>query len=181
MIAMIRKDRGNPPGPFCRISRGDRNHQSLPEFFKSGIIRPQGVFPDHSSAGIPVAVHDDHPVTRKGLADLRAGCIDRAGGGITARNFPEERADLRVCAGRCVSLHEELIRNLLSKCRINPGREEQVVNGAAAIIIPVIELALDNYGLPEADTALAAPVAGERGHNRDNDSGGYKCVATGSA
>ena len=64
------------------------------------------------------------------------------------------------------SLISKFIGNLFAICRIHMGKKDRVVDFTAAVIIPVIELALDRDKGAKTHAAFPAPVTCKHCHCR---------------
>ena len=163
---MFCKDPGNSFCPCSIIPVRDCRYLLIPELFELSIYRAESVFPDYPPADRSFMVADEQPVTAEIQADLGPAFINRTGCTITMLILPQE------CAGdfmRTVPVQPPLskfVGNLFAVRRIHMGKKDRVVDFTAAIIIPVIELALDSDKGAKAHAAFPAPVTFKHCHCR---------------
>jgi hypothetical protein len=122
------------------------------------------IFPDYPPADRSFMVSDEHPVAAEILADLRPACINCTRCTITMKIFPQECAGLFI---RTVPIQTPLgkfLGDLFAVRRIHVGKKDRVIDFTAAIIIPVIELALDRDKGAKARAAFPAPVTFKHCH-----------------
>jgi hypothetical protein len=151
---------------------GQGNNPVIPETGELPVCCFELAASEDPAARITLAVMDQHPVTAKLPADLRAGRINYAGKPPALLIFAHEHALVLLR----ISFWTWRLFEFVGKFRSIFGQD---VNGkdvagypVPAVIIPVAQLPFNPDELPETRAALAAPVAFElchalSGHSQD--------------